>query len=80
MAKAIMPFRSMAAQGKMGASPSSLVYQRTGGNCAPERMVTVVKGYRKPLNPNTSLQQAQRSFFAAVFRAGKPLKDAVKKG
>ena len=80
MAKAIMPFRSMAAQGKMGASPSSLVYQRTGGNCAPERMVTVVKGYRKPSNPNTALQQAQRSYFAELFRAGKALKDAVKKG
>ena len=80
MAKAIMPFRSMAAQGKMGASPSSLVYQRTGGNCAPERMVTVVKGYRKPLNPNTTLQRAQRSFFGEICRAGKALKDAVKKG
>lgn len=79
MAKAIMPFRSMAAQGKMGASPSSLVYQRTGGNCSPERMVTVVKGYRKPFNPNTALQQAQRQSFAAKFRAGKALKDAVKK-
>lgn len=80
MAKAIMPFRSMAAQGKMGASPSSLVYQRTGGNCAPERMVTVVKGYRKPSNPNTARQQAQRSFFGELNRAGKALKDAVKKG
>lgn len=80
MAKAIMPFRSMAAQGKMGASPSSLVYQRTGGNCAPERMVTVVKGYRKPSNPNTLRQQAQRGSFAEKFRAGKALHDAVKKG
>lgn len=79
MAKAIMPFRSMAAQGKMGESPSSLVYQRTGGNCAPERMVTVVKAYRKPSNPNTTLQQAQRSYFGEIFRAGKALKDAVKK-
>lgn len=79
MAKAIMPFRSLAGQGKMGSSPSSLVYQRTGANCTPERMVTIVKAYRKPSNPNTSLQRAQRSYFGEIFRAGKALKDAVKK-
>lgn len=79
MPKVNMPFRGMSAEGKMGASPSSVIFQRTGANCSVERQVTVVKGYRKPTNPNTALQQAQRSFFAACIRGGKALKDAVKK-
>lgn len=80
MPKVNLPFRGVSAQGKMGSSSSSVVFQRTCGNCAVERQVTVVKGYRKPSNPNTARQQAQREFFGTIMRAGKALKDAVKKG
>ena len=80
MAKVYRPYQGNSASGKNGSSPQSMIMQRTGSLCAIEKQVTVVKGYRRPSNPNTALQQAQRTFFGLVMRAGKALKDAVKKG
>lgn len=80
MATVIMPFLGASAKGKNGTSPVSSIYQRTGSNCSPLEQVTTIRGYKKPKNPNTDLQQAQRGLFGGVMRAGKALKDAVKKG
>lgn len=74
------PFQGNSASGKNGRSQTAFIMQRTGADCSIEEQVTVVKGYRKPTNPNTALQQAQRTFFGTIMRAGKALKDAVKKG
>lgn len=74
------PYHGHSAQGVTGRSASSIIMQRTGSNCATEEQVTYVKGYKKPFNPNTEAQQAQRLIFGVFARGGKALKDAVKKG
>lgn len=80
MPKVFRPYQSAAAANKTGTTVNDVIYARTGGTEGdPNKMVTYVKAYQKPVQPNTALQIAQRDLFSDIADAMKALKMAVKK-